>query len=79
MEGAIVKHGIVSIKDKWDEMLKESENGQVEINYHKTYLYATFDTISSLAFGRELGALKNDDPTMANWLKATMAYLAVKL
>ncbi|KAJ1961578.1 hypothetical protein GGI12_003173 [Dipsacomyces acuminosporus] len=78
MEDAILEHGIVAIKGRWDSLLKQSSNGEIVVNYHKTFLYATFDTIGSLAFGREFGALESDDPTIGTWLRGTLSYFGLR-
>ncbi|KAI8322151.1 cytochrome P450 [Martensiomyces pterosporus] len=78
LEQVVVELGFLAIKDKWDKLISESVDGQVEVNYQKDLLYATFDTIGVLAFGREFGALKNDDPTVSRWLGSTLAYFGMK-
>ncbi|KAJ1955917.1 hypothetical protein GGI12_005447, partial [Dipsacomyces acuminosporus] len=77
IESTILEHGIVSIKEKWDGLLAVSDSGEIEVNYHKAFLYATFDIIGRLAFGKEFHSLKNDDPKVANWLNATFMYLGM--
>ncbi|KAJ1955065.1 hypothetical protein EC988_002088 [Linderina pennispora] len=60
----IAQNGILSLKAKWESQLAASVDGRVEVNYYKDFLFATFDTIGALAFGREFNALKNNDRTM---------------
>ncbi|KAJ1964056.1 hypothetical protein GGI12_001669 [Dipsacomyces acuminosporus] len=79
MEEAILEHGILAIKKKWDGLLEASGSGQVELNYNKFFVYATYDTIGSLAFGREFGSMRNDDPTPSDWLKATFKYTGLRV
>ncbi|KAJ1956247.1 hypothetical protein GGI12_005355 [Dipsacomyces acuminosporus] len=78
MEETILQHGILAIKKKWDSLLEASDNGQAEINYHQTFHYASFDTIGSLAFGRDFGALRNEDSTVAEWMNSTVIYLVLR-
>ncbi|KAJ1963504.1 hypothetical protein GGI12_002013 [Dipsacomyces acuminosporus] len=78
MEEAILKHGIASIKETWERQLGQSANGQIEVNYHKSFLYAMFDTIGNLSFGREFGCLKNDDAFVEKWLKGTLTFFGAK-
>ncbi|KAI8318712.1 cytochrome p450 monooxygenase, partial [Martensiomyces pterosporus] len=78
LEKAVVKHGFLAIKDKWDKLISESVDGQAEVSYQKDFLYVIFDTIGILVFGRAFDALKNDDPTVAKWLGSTLAYFGMK-
>ncbi|KAJ1958001.1 hypothetical protein GGI12_004857 [Dipsacomyces acuminosporus] len=78
MESAILDHGIISIKEKWDGLLKASGSGQAEVNYHNHFLNTAFDIIGSLSFGKAFGSLKNDDQKIAEWKKATTTYLGVR-
>ncbi|KAI8322150.1 cytochrome P450 [Martensiomyces pterosporus] len=73
-EPTIMKQGIHTIKEKWDRLLDRSTSGVAEVNFHKDFLLATFDTIGALAFGRDFGALKNDDSTIVKWMSATLTY-----
>ncbi|KAJ1940917.1 hypothetical protein EC988_006901, partial [Linderina pennispora] len=70
VEPILAMHGPESLKAKWDALLAQSTDGSVEINY-KDFLFATFDTMSSLAFGRSTGALARDDWSIVNWMKDT--------
>ncbi|KAI8323445.1 cytochrome P450 [Martensiomyces pterosporus] len=78
MELKIMQHGICAIKHKWDRQISESSSGEIEINYNKDFLFATFDVIGALAFGREFSALNNDDPTVVEWIASTMVYLGMR-
>ncbi|KAJ1957710.1 hypothetical protein GGI12_004947 [Dipsacomyces acuminosporus] len=75
MEQAILKHGYLAIKEKWDGLIEASKDGHVQLNYHRTFLFATFDTIGNLTFGKEFGSLKNDDPTVSKWLEGSMCFV----
>ncbi|KAJ1956979.1 hypothetical protein GGI12_005160 [Dipsacomyces acuminosporus] len=78
MEDAIIEHGFMAIKGKWDGLLGQAKDGQIEINYHRTFLYTTFDIIGNLAFGRDFGALRNDDATVTRWFGATLAIVGLQ-
>ncbi|KAJ1962972.1 hypothetical protein GGI12_002322 [Dipsacomyces acuminosporus] len=79
MEKAILTHGVLAIKGKWDGLLDAATNGQVEVNYQKTFLNATFDTMGSVAFGKEFGSLRDNDQRISKWLEAGLAYLGLRL
>ncbi|KAI8318815.1 cytochrome P450, partial [Martensiomyces pterosporus] len=78
MEGTITRLGIVAIKGKWDRLIKESSSGVAEVNYHKDLLYASFDVIGALVFGRDSASLENDDPTISNCLRAAGSIVATR-
>ncbi|KAI8320220.1 cytochrome P450 [Martensiomyces pterosporus] len=78
MEPTIIKHGFLAIKDKWDALISESAGGKTEVVYSREFLLTTFDVTSALAFGRELGSLKNNDVTIADWVASTLSYLWVR-
>ncbi|ORX73031.1 cytochrome P450 [Linderina pennispora] len=76
-EPKIAQNGILSLKAKWETQLAASVDGRVEVNYYKDFLFATFDTIGALAFGREFNALKNNDRTMIDWIGDAVTYLGM--
>ncbi|KAJ1957815.1 hypothetical protein GGI12_004914 [Dipsacomyces acuminosporus] len=76
-EPLITNHGILAIKEKWDRLLGQAD-GRAEINFHKDFLLATFDTIGALAFGRDFGALKNDDATIVKWMSSTLSFFGAR-
>ncbi|KAI8322153.1 cytochrome P450 [Martensiomyces pterosporus] len=76
MEETIMKQGIHSIKEKWDKLISESNDGKAEVEASRDLLFATFDTIGALSFGREFGALKNNDNTAPRWIASTVKYFA---
>ncbi|KAI8323833.1 cytochrome P450 [Martensiomyces pterosporus] len=78
MEPRIMQYGICAIKHKWDGLLSESSSGEIEVNYSSDFLFATFDTIGTLAFGREFGALNNDDSTAVEWIASTLTFLGMR-
>ncbi|KAJ1963898.1 hypothetical protein GGI12_001773 [Dipsacomyces acuminosporus] len=78
MEGDILEHGYLSIKQRWDKMLKASSNGQIEVNYHRVFHYATFDIIGKLVFGKDFGAIKNDNTIVEEWRSKSLAYFGMR-
>ncbi|KAI8319572.1 cytochrome P450 [Martensiomyces pterosporus] len=78
MEPSVVEHGILAIKDRWDKLIDASTDSQAETSCHKDFLYASFDIIGVLAFGRDFGALKNDDPIVEKWLSSTSLYFGLQ-
>ncbi|KAJ1954176.1 hypothetical protein GGI12_005852, partial [Dipsacomyces acuminosporus] len=79
MEKAILENGIISIKREWDGLLQDSKGGQIEVNYHRTLLYASFDTIGNLAFGKRFDSLKSSDPKIEMPLKLASIYLGMQI
>ncbi|KAJ1955727.1 hypothetical protein GGI12_005489, partial [Dipsacomyces acuminosporus] len=78
MEDLLINHGAVAIKKKWDSLIEQNGGGSITVNYKKDFLYATFDVIGALMFGREFRALANDDNTVPNWIDKSVAYLGAR-
>ncbi|KAI8326255.1 cytochrome P450 [Martensiomyces pterosporus] len=78
MEPTIIKHGIRAIKEKWDELISRSADGLAEVIYSREFLLTTFDITGALSFGREFGALKNNDVTAAEWIASTLAFFGIR-
>ncbi|ORX70749.1 cytochrome P450 [Linderina pennispora] len=76
MESKIVQHGILSLKTRWDAEITKAEQQQTDaiINICNDPLYATFDIVGALAFGREFNTLKNYDPTISQWIADTAKF-----
>ncbi|ORX73029.1 cytochrome P450 [Linderina pennispora] len=72
MEPKILQFGILGLKSKWDSELAQNSSGSIETDYSHDFMLATLDTISALAFGTEPRGLKENDPTVAHWVDATV-------
>ncbi|KAJ2852746.1 hypothetical protein IWW36_000103 [Coemansia brasiliensis] len=73
MEGIIMKHGIESIKAKWDRAIAESAQGVAEVNYCNDFLFAAFDIIATLVYGQQIDELKT-----AQWIDTTLTYIGIR-
>ncbi|KAJ2286630.1 hypothetical protein IWW55_006928, partial [Coemansia sp. RSA 2706] len=78
MEHTIMKHGIVSVKAKWDQKLAESADGSAEVNYCNDFLFAAFDIIGTLVYGRQIDELNTNDAQTAKWIDTTVTYLGIR-
>ncbi|KAJ2683851.1 hypothetical protein H4R19_006950, partial [Coemansia spiralis] len=78
MEPVIMEHGILSIKRKWDRMIEESADGTVEVNYCNDFLFASFDIIGTLVYGRQIEELNTNDAETAKWIDKTVTYIGIR-
>ncbi|KAF2835328.1 putative cytochrome P450 monooxygenase [Patellaria atrata CBS 101060] len=83
MEPLILRNGILAIKEKWDKLIKQNSDKPIVINYRHDTQLATFDIMSALAFGREIGkesgSLATNDLTVVDWIAATAVYVGVRI
>ncbi|KAJ2137867.1 hypothetical protein IWW43_006136, partial [Coemansia sp. RSA 1935] len=78
MEATIMEHGIASIKAKWDRVIAESISGTGEINYCNDFLFAAFDTIGTLVYGRQIDELSTNNAKTAKWIDSTVTYIGIR-
>ncbi|KAJ1956963.1 hypothetical protein GGI12_005166, partial [Dipsacomyces acuminosporus] len=78
MEDIILNNSALAIKKKWEKLIEENGGERAVVNYYKDCLYATFDTVGALLFGKDFSALKNDDSTAPNWIAKTVTYLGTR-
>ncbi|KAI7831906.1 cytochrome P450 [Kickxella alabastrina] len=78
MEQTIMQRGILSIKHKWDQLIERSMDGAAEVNYSHDFLFASFDTIGTLIFGRQIKELRTNDVATAHWIDTTVTYIGVR-
>ncbi|KAJ2856562.1 hypothetical protein J3B02_001526 [Coemansia erecta] len=78
MEKTIMQRGILSVKDKWDRLIAQSSDGVVEVNYSHDFLFASFDTIGTLIYGRQIKELQTNDAATAKWIDTTVTYLGMR-
>ncbi|KAJ2349995.1 hypothetical protein IWW50_002297 [Coemansia erecta] len=78
MEPTIMRHGIEAIKRKWDGVIAESADGTAEVNYCNDFLFAAFDIIGTLVYGRQLEELNTNNAKTAKWIDTTVTYLGIR-
>ncbi|KAJ2236198.1 hypothetical protein IWW45_001977 [Coemansia sp. RSA 485] len=78
MEKTIMQRGILSIKDKWDRLIAQSDDGAAEVNYSHDFLFSSFDTIGTLIYGRQIKELQTNDAATARWIDTTVTYLGMR-
>ncbi|PIA16751.1 cytochrome P450 [Coemansia reversa NRRL 1564] len=62
MERNILKHGVVNLQQKIDELFKKTshDTDAVVVQYHKWFSLIALDTIGALGFGQNFCALQNE-------------------
>ncbi|KAJ2271676.1 hypothetical protein EV176_003904 [Coemansia sp. RSA 451] len=65
MEATIMEHGIAI-------------SGTGEINYCNDFLFAAFDTIGTLVYGRQIDELSTNNAKTAKWIDSTVTYIGIR-
>ncbi|KAJ1886572.1 hypothetical protein LPJ81_006678, partial [Coemansia sp. IMI 209127] len=78
METTIMECGIGTIKEKWDHLIADSDSGVVEVNYSNDMLFASFNIIGTLVYGRQIAELGRNDAATAQWIDTTVTYLGIR-
>ncbi|KAJ1987714.1 hypothetical protein EDC05_005675 [Coemansia umbellata] len=78
LETTIMKCGIGSIKQKWNQVLSDSADGKVEINFCNDILFASFNIIGTLVYGHQIEELSVNDTATAQWIDTTITYLGFR-
>ncbi|KAJ2000292.1 hypothetical protein GGI04_003834 [Coemansia thaxteri] len=78
MENKVMRHGILSLRQKWDGLLAQSVDGRAEVNYCEDFLFLAFDTIGTLVLGRQIEELSANDTPTAKSIANTIMYLGVR-
>ncbi|KAI8321111.1 cytochrome P450 [Martensiomyces pterosporus] len=70
MEPTILDCGILSIKKKWDEAIQSSSTGTTAtIVYEHHFFLASFEIISTLAYGQRSYVLEKEETELLGWHK----------
>ncbi|KAJ2568150.1 hypothetical protein IW140_004147 [Coemansia sp. RSA 1813] len=78
MEKTIMECGIGTIRQKWDQLIANSSTGVVEVNYCNDILFASFNIIGTLVYGRQIDELGRNDADTAQWIDTTVTYLGIR-
>ncbi|KAI8321370.1 cytochrome P450 [Martensiomyces pterosporus] len=79
MEPAIRRCGVEPLIANWAAAIDASEAGVAKVNYYQSYMLASFDVISVLAFGKYYNVLNTGDKVLIRRVEKSMTLLVSEM
>ncbi|KAJ2503307.1 hypothetical protein GGH96_000328 [Coemansia sp. RSA 1972] len=79
MEHIVIAYGARAICNRWAQLLEQSNDQKIQINYEATFSMCTFNVISRLVFGQDIKALDPRAPEASlKWMSDATTYMSIR-